>query len=85
MAGLVTESVTLLLAMQLADYLRTSGISDDDFGQMIGVNRQAVHRYKTFGRFPKRQVLAKIVEVTGGAVTANDLASPPLPEKQGAA
>jgi hypothetical protein len=69
--------------MQLADYLKANKISDDDFGQMIGVNRQAVHRYKTFGRFPKREVLAKIVAVTNGAVTANDLAA--RPAEQGAA
>lgn len=58
--------------MHLADYLKTNGISDDDFGQLIGVTRQAVHRYKTFDRFPERPVLTKIFEVTAGAVTPND-------------
>lgn len=61
-----------LRGMQLAEYLKSQGISDDDFGQMIGVTRQAVHRYKTFDRFPERPVLAKIFEITGGAVAPND-------------
>lgn len=70
--------------MRLGEYLKTYGLSDGEFGQLIGVDRQSVHRYKTFVRFPKRRVLAKIVEVTSGEVTANDLAAPPS-EKQGAA
>jgi hypothetical protein len=72
--------------MQLADYLKTNGISDEDFGHAIGVTRQAVHRYKTFGRFPERPVLSKIFEATGGVVTANDfLPDQSVPEAQGAA
>lgn len=58
--------------MQLAEYLKNNGISDDDFGQSIGVTRQAVHRYKTFERFPEKPVLGKIVAATSGAVTPND-------------
>lgn len=58
--------------MQLADYLKSNGISDDDFGQSIGVTRQAVHRYKTFDRFPEKPVLTRIIEATSGAVTPND-------------
>lgn len=72
--------------MQLADYLKANGISDEDFGQSIGVTRQAVHRYKTFDRFPERPVLTKIVEVTGGDVTPNDFLPDHTPtEQQGAA
>jgi transcriptional regulator with XRE-family HTH domain len=63
--------------MQLADYLKTNGISDEDFGQSIGVTRQAVHRYKTFDRFPEKPVLTEIVKATAGAVTPNDF----LPEQ----
>lgn len=72
--------------MQLAAYLKTNEISDEDFGQRIGVTRQAVHRYKTFGRFPEKEILALIVEATGGAVTPNDfLKALATPEQQGAA
>jgi transcriptional regulator with XRE-family HTH domain len=61
-----------MLHMKLAAYLQKNGISDEDFGQLIGVTRQAVHRYKTFERFPERSVLAEISKVTKGEVTAND-------------
>lgn len=72
--------------MQLADYLKTNGISDDDFGQSIGVTRQAVHRYKTFERFPERAVLTEIFRITGGAVSPNDfLPEQPAATEQGAA
>jgi transcriptional regulator with XRE-family HTH domain len=76
--------------MQLAAYLKMNGISDEDFGQIIGVSRQAVHRYKTFGRSPKRETLALILEATGGAVTPNDFlqdqsALVGVSEQQGAA
>ena len=73
--------------MQLAEYLDSQEISDDDFAKAIGVDRQSVHRYKTFARFPRRGVLEKIIEITNGTVTANDLVKPAedlaAPEKQG--
>lgn len=75
--------------MQLADYLKAQGISDEDFGQAIGVTRQAVHRYKTYDRFPEKPVLTRILDVTAGAVTPNDFleAQPEVEdiEKRGAA
>lgn len=70
--------------MQLSEYLKAKGVSDEDFGQSIGVTRQAVHRYKTFDRFPDRPVLAKILEVTDGEVTPNDFLPAPT-DQQGAA
>lgn len=65
--------------MHLADFLDARGISDADFGLSIGVSRQAVHRYR-HGRIPDRTTMAKIIEVTGGAVTANDFFSAPAEE-----
>lgn len=58
--------------MQLAEYLRANEISDEAFGILIDVSRQAVHRYKTFERFPEKKTLALIFEKTNGAVTPND-------------
>jgi transcriptional regulator with XRE-family HTH domain len=74
--------------MQLADYLKANGISDDDFSKKIGVSRQSVHRYKTFDRIPEKPVLARIFDETSGAVTPNDffqLQPEVAPEQQGAA
>jgi hypothetical protein len=70
--------------MKLAVYLKQHRISDGDFGQMIGVTRQAVHRYKTYDRFPEKAVLALIVEATSGEVTPNDFLQVATAEEQGA-
>lgn len=58
--------------MKLADYLDLAAISDAEFARLIGVKRQAVHRYRRGTRFPGRKVLARIQEVTQGQVMAND-------------
>lgn len=60
--------------MQLAIYLDTNHISDAEFGRLIGVERQAVGRYRSGERFPAKPILNKIFEVTNGQVTANDFA-----------
>jgi transcriptional regulator with XRE-family HTH domain len=58
--------------MQLSDYLAKADLSDAAFAVMIGVSRQAVHRYKAGERAPEWSVLAKIREATGGEVTPDD-------------
>jgi transcriptional regulator with XRE-family HTH domain len=62
--------------MKLADYLTENNISDAEFARLIGVERQAVHRYKSpkkeLRRIPAEPVMKKIAEKTGNAVTAND-------------
>jgi len=69
--------------MKLATYLENNEISDAAFARQIGVERQAVGRYKSGDRFPEKPILLKIYEVTAGAVTANDFADlPSHPEAQ---
>ena len=58
--------------MKLADFLTQNQISDADFASAIGVERQAVHRYRSGLRVPAKSVLTKIFEKTGGQVSAND-------------
>lgn len=58
--------------MQLAEYLKINGLSDEDFGRSVGVSRQAIHRYKTFDRYPEKKILTLIAEVTSGDVMPND-------------
>jgi transcriptional regulator with XRE-family HTH domain len=58
--------------MKLSAYLAHNEVSDADFAAAIGVERQAVHRYKSGLRFPTKSVLTKIFEQTCGQVTAND-------------
>lgn len=65
--------------MKLSAYLTSKEISDADFAAAIGVERQAVHRYKSGLRFPTKAVLTKIFECTDGQVTANDFADQVMP------
>lgn len=60
--------------MQLATYLDDNKISDAAFARSIGVERQAVGRYRAGERFPEKAILLRIFDVTGGQVTANDFA-----------
>jgi transcriptional regulator with XRE-family HTH domain len=63
--------------MKLATYLEENELTDAAFARVIGVERQAVGRYKTGERFPERLILVKIYKATNGAVTANDFADLP--------
>lgn len=60
--------------MRLADYLKTHKISDAAFARSIGVERQAVGRYRSGDRFPEKEILLRIFSETNGEVTANDFA-----------
>ncbi len=66
--------------MQLATYLENEKLTDAAFARLIGVERQAVGRYKAGERFPEKPILVKIYEATGGQVSANDFAG--LPEHE---
>lgn len=71
--------------MQLADYLDQNEITDAAFARSIGVERQAVGRYRAGERFPEKPILLKIFEITGGKVTANDFAGLPTKQNEDAA
>lgn len=58
--------------MKLGAWLDHKEMSDELFGQRIGVSRQAVHRYRNGERWPSRDVMAKIVMETAGMVTPDD-------------
>lgn len=64
--------VTGCVVMKISDWLRTSEHSDTEFADRIGVSRQALSRYKAGTRMPRPEVLARIREATGNAVTADD-------------
>jgi len=72
--------------MKLATYLENEKLTDAAFARLIGVERQAVGRYKVGDRFPETPILLKIYEATAGQVTANDFAGiPTSPETEGVA
>lgn len=62
--------------MTLSDWLRQSRLSHDEFADRIGCDRSSVTRYVHGNRMPRPEVLRRIAEVTGGAVTANDFVAP---------
>jgi len=58
--------------MQLKEYRLSKKLSTKDFSEKLGVNLSTLFRYETGARFPSREVLVRIKEVTKGKVTAND-------------
>lgn len=58
--------------MKITDWLTRNKISDADFAERIGVSRQALWRYKAGERIPKRGILDRIKDETGGDVQPAD-------------
>ncbi|MFC4255409.1 XRE family transcriptional regulator [Altererythrobacter xixiisoli] len=58
--------------MNLKDWLSDQGLRNADFAKRIDCTAEAVRRYANGDRIPGRDIMPKIVEETGGAVTAND-------------
>lgn len=58
--------------MQLGSYLATRAIPHAEFARAINVTTTALYRYIDGDRVPRRDILAKIAEVTAGAVQPND-------------
>jgi transcriptional regulator with XRE-family HTH domain len=63
--------------MTLQQFLDQTNMSRAEFAKAIGVSEVAITRYIGGKRMPRPELLVKIVEATGGAVTPNDF----LPEK----
>lgn len=63
--------------MNLADYLFQNRISDGDFAASIGVDRSSVNRMRRGITRPDWPTVERIIEVTAGAVTANDFITSP--------
>ena len=61
--------------MKITDWLTTNKISDAEFASRIGVSRQALWRYKSGERIPKRDIIERILRETGGEVRPADFFS----------
>lgn len=57
--------------MKLPDYLKQQNLTQAEFGELIGTTQQSVARL-CHGTVPRRDLLRKIVEVTGSAVGWED-------------
>lgn len=60
--------------MQLRDWLSNKRMKPEEFASAIGASKGAVLKWMYGERFPRRNQLEQIREVTKGKVTANDFA-----------
>ncbi len=58
--------------MTLNEYLKKNSLTQSDFGKMIGKDQRTISEY-CGGYAPPRDVALKIVQVTKGKVTLEDL------------
>lgn len=58
--------------MTLTEYLAQQELDAARFAEKIGVSGEAVRRYARGERFPRKAIMRRIVEVTGGAVGPQD-------------
>lgn len=58
--------------MKLSHFLSRHEIHRADFARDVGVSAEAIRRYETGERIPRRKVMMKIVSLTEGAVQAAD-------------
>lgn len=58
--------------MKLRAYLDQHGLTNKQFAERVGVTGLSIGRYADEGRVPEPATMRKIIECTGGAVTAND-------------
>lgn len=63
--------------MRLGDWLKAKNKNASEFAPLIGVGVSAVTRYVNGDRVPRPEIMVKIFEETGGAVTANDFVIAP--------
>jgi len=63
--------------MDLDSYLRDSGTTGIDFAGLIGVTEASLSRIRRGNQNITRDLIRRIVEVTGGKVTAAELVFPP--------
>ena len=58
--------------MTLAEYLRERAMTREQFAEKVGAHPVTVSKWISGTMFPRREKLARIAALTGGAVTASD-------------
>lgn len=62
--------------MTLTEFLTREKLSDADFAARVGCTKSAVIKWRRRERMPRGEALTRIIDETGGAVTANDFLPP---------
>ncbi|MGN6772509.1 MAG: helix-turn-helix domain-containing protein [Rhizobiaceae bacterium] len=68
--------------MTLAEYLNSQKMTEAAFADRLNVSQVTVHRYVKGQRFPDRDMILRISELTGARVAPADwFAAAPKPER----
>ncbi|MDF1720542.1 MAG: helix-turn-helix transcriptional regulator [Minwuia sp.] len=59
--------------MKLNDWMAEKGMTSTQFAALIGCRESTVSMYLNGKRMPRLNLMRKIIEATGGAVTADDM------------
>lgn len=62
--------------MKLKEWMTWQKLTSRQVGDLLGVSRQAVERYVSGERVPRKTIMAIITRVTKGNVNANDFVEP---------
>lgn len=69
----------------LTRFRERRGLSMAELARMAETSRQTIHRIENGDQWPSRDLMAKLKEVTGGAVTADDFLPTEKPKLRRAA
>ena len=69
----------------LTKYRSEKGLTLEAFASLVGAAKGMVWQWENGGRIPRRATMEKIIEITGGAVTANDWFAATAAQSEGAA
>jgi transcriptional regulator with XRE-family HTH domain len=75
----------IILGMKLLDYLKSENLTLTAFAKRIGAGYTTVQQWATGTKLPRKPMMQKIFEATGGAVTPNDFCDLPRRTKGDAA
>jgi transcriptional regulator with XRE-family HTH domain len=59
-------------AMTLDQYIRDKGLTNAEFGELVGANHSTISRLRKSSQVPSPDLMVAIFELTEGAVSAND-------------
>ena len=62
----------IMPAMTLDQYIRDKGLTNAEFGELVGANHSTISRLRKGKQVPGPDLMVAIYEVTEGAVSAND-------------
>ena len=62
--------------MKLKTYIEAQGLNTVSFGKLLETTSIAVSRYCNGDRIPKKDIMKRIVAITGGQVQPNDFYLP---------